>query len=305
MLEAFGLRDEYERLRISSMRRRAALQKLLEVRESVPSCHIASRSASSQASNTKTSQGEACVAIDAEQRTRMNPNNWEDGEFTPVAARDVDKLRDVIASLQSIEGDATTRLRDEDARVTWHIEGARKRLTDERRLAHGRSQLTPKRVLVESPWLKFGSLGSIIFRMYPKGDGTALPGGVTIFLWMARAPGISFSFNVELGRASRWQSGKCESAGSFFATAPRLWQADMVHYRMDINWSEVGALLLDMNAEESLDLALNVLQFHVIQSPEELAVSVAASESQRLNLETTLTPEEAQPVQQHAATCAF
>lgn len=286
MLEAFGLRDEYERLRVTSLRRRAALQKLLEVRDSVPSCHMVSRSISARSSTAKASQGEACIATDAEKRARMMPNNWEEGEFTPIAGRDVAKLAKVIESLQAIEGDAAARLQDDEVRVTWRILDARKLLADERRLAHGRLSLSPKRVLMESPWLTFGNLGSLIFRIYPRGDGSALSGGATVFMWMARTPGVSFSFNLELGRAARQQEGgKLEPSGTCFATAPRLWQADMVHYRMDICWSEVAALLTDMTAEERLDITFNVLQWHIIRSPEDL-------ETERDGFETTVNTKE-------------
>jgi len=42
----------------------------------------------------------------------------------------------------------------------------------------------------------------------------------------------------------------------------------MVHYRMDICWSEVAAVLTDMAAEDSLDFTINVLQWHIIRPPE-------------------------------------
>merc|ERR1740130_1748040 len=95
-----------------------------------------------------------------------------------------------------------------------------------------------------------------------------LDGGTTIFLWMARAPGVSFSFNLLLGRAEREEREAESIGGAFFATAPRIWQADMVHYRMDICWSEVAAVLTDMAAEDSLDFTINVLQWHIIRPPE-------------------------------------
>jgi len=211
----------------------------------------------------------------------MQPNNWEAGDFTTIAARDIEAFREVIKSLQEIECDATTRLRDEEVTVAWHIIDARKRFADERRLAHGRVQLTPKRVLVESPWLNFGNLGSVIFRLYPRGDGSALSGGATIFLWMARAPGVSFSFNVQMCRASSREDDRSRGSGAAFATAPRLWQADMVHYRMDVCWSEVAAVLNDLGAADPLELTLNVLQWHKICLPEEV-------ESQVETLEPTL-----------------
>lgn len=196
----------------------------------------------------------------------MDPGNWEEGEFSPVAGRDIPKLCEVIESLQAIEGDAAARLRDEEVRVVWHLADARKRLTDERRLAHGRPQLAPKRVLVESPWLEFGNLGSVVFRFYPRGDGSALTGGATIFMWMARAPGISFSFHLQLGRAQA-RCDEAEDVGAVFATAPRLWQSEMVHYRMDVCWSEVAAVLMDLAPQERLDITLRVLQWHVIRPP--------------------------------------
>lgn len=271
MLEAFGLRDEYERMQVTSERTRAALQKLLEVRDSVPGEALFLGRSFARASShisAKTSVGEASVSSDAEKRARMDPSDWEEGEFSPVTGRDAKKLWEVVESLQSIEDDAATRLRDEKVSVTWYLANARKRFTDERRLAHGRSQLTPKKVLVESPWLEFGNLGSLVFRVYPRGDAMCLDGGTTVFLWMARAPGVSFSFNLLLGRAEREEREAESIGGAFFATAPRIWQADMVHYRMDICWSEVAAVLTDMAAEDSLDFTINVLQWHIIRPPE-------------------------------------
>lgn len=231
------------------------------------------------------SAGEASIAMTADQRRSMDPNNWEEGEFSCVAGRDIDKLREVIESLQAIEGDAASRLQDEQVCVTWHVTEARKRIADEKRMSNRRLQLSAKRVLVESPWLKFGNLGSVIFRFYPRGDGSALTGGSTIFLWMAKTPGVSFSFNLQFGRSDVRSPRKgSDSAGTIFATAPRLWQADMVHYRMDVSWSEVSAVLADLSHEECLDLSINVLQWHIIKSPE-------ADQTQMIR-ETTLRPEE-------------
>jgi hypothetical protein len=197
----------------------------------------------------------------------MDPFNWEEGEFSPITGRDAAAIRQVIQSLEALESDAAMRLRDRQVRIPWRIADARRRLADERRLANGSLDLVPKRVMLESSWLPFSEHGTVMFRIYPYGDASAYAGGTTVFMWMARVPGISFNFNLQLRRGAGNENNDDHIA---ISTAPRLWQADMCHYRMDIAWSEVSALLSDLKAGEYLEFAINVLQWHPIRPPEEV-----------------------------------
>lgn len=257
MLEAFGLRDDYEKLQFTSSRSRAALQNILEVRESVPGATAVKRRLSRPSS----------ARVSGSERTLIDATNWERGDFIPVATRDVPELRNLLQSLQAIEGDATVRLNDAPTRVVWRIPDSRKKMAEERTLAHGRTLLLPRKVLVESGWLNFSNIGSIVFRFYPNGDGSTDDEASTIFLWMSSTPGISFSFNIHLGRARLLDKGKYERVGEAFTSAPRLWQASMVHYRMEVSWSEIGATLLNLAENECIEFALQVLQWHMISPP--------------------------------------
>lgn len=182
-----------------------------------------------------------------------DPQSWEHAghaqqKLPQVAAHDISELHKVIESLQEMEAMVAARLHDEELSAVWRLGEARRRLSEERRLMVGRPQLLPRRLLVESPWINFGELGRILFRFYPSGDGSASLDSASVFLWMARPPAMPFNFHLRLGT---------------FSTAPRLWQASAVHYRVDVAWSEVAAALLSLGSEGSLVISVRVLQWHL------------------------------------------
>lgn len=258
LMEAIGLREEYEHLKYESSRRRQALEWLLRTRDSVPgaySINLRPRSADS-ATGHGGSVMQPCFASVAEPDLLVpstGPQDWDKGEFWPVKSRDVPKLCDAINKLHQMEGTATVRLQDQAVFTTWRLTNSRRRLAEERRARVGGNRLIPKRVLMESNWLKFGQFSKVAFRLYPCGDGTAQPGNSTVFIWMEHPPGLSFTFNLRIGDT--------------LSTAPRLWQATMIHYRMDLRWTQLcTALTFQEGAPETLIITLQVLQWH---GPEE------------------------------------
>jgi len=256
LMEAIGLREQYEHLRVESGRRRQALEWLLRTRDSVPGAYsINLRSHSVPTSPRPHGRDEfpgdtAVFASIAEPDIVVpstGPRNWDKGEFWPVKGRDVPKLMEAISSLAHTEGTAAVRLQDQEVCASWNLANATKKLAEERIHPVSGPQLVPRRVLVESPWLKFGEFSRVAFRVYPHGDGTAQPGNATVFVWMAHPPGLSFTFNLRIEDT--------------LSTAPRLWQATMIHYRMDLRWCQLSQALKN-NDYNSLKMVLQVLQWH-------------------------------------------
>lgn len=237
MLDAFGLLQEYESLRFESGKRGQMLKKLLELRENRPGTDVYSPDP----------QLEGSTEVPLSPSIAMAPRRWECGEFSVVAARDVAKVREAIGAFEELENAAVGRLRDDHNAATWHISSARSRLAEEKRLSFGRPQLIPKKVMHESSWFAFGDKGQALFRMFPHGDGSAKPNSATIFAWVKKAMDASFTFTLCIGSSLR--------------TAPRLWQAGRIHYRVDVSWTEVAAMLLT-SVDGSLDIRLQVLQWH-------------------------------------------
>mmetsp|Transcript_22012 Transcript_22012/g.40037 ORF Transcript_22012/g.40037 Transcript_22012/m.40037 type:complete len:587 (+) Transcript_22012:56-1816(+) len=268
MLEAVGLREKYEQLRRDAVHSQAALKKVLEARNALPGSPEVSRSVALWPATHRTQQGD-------------KGEYWEKGDFCPVATHDISKINEVITSLEELEDAAITRLEDCPVFVTWSLTSAKSRIATEKRIVYGRPQLIPKRLLVESQWLLFGDLGKVIFRLYPCGDGSASEGQATIFLWMSRPPGISFTFNLSLVESG---SQEADTKAQLWS-APRLWQAHEVHYRLDLGWSEVAAVLLDMEAEKCLDVTIRVLQWHAIEGLHCLEGAGEPGEQSRVALE--------------------
>jgi len=256
LMEAIGLREEYEHLRFESCRRRQALEWLLRTRDSVPGPYsINLRPKASPAEQAAEIVPHPCFSSVAEPDLVVpstGPQDWDKGEFWPVKTRDVPKLFEAISKLAHMEGTAAVRLQDQEVFATWRLANARKRLAEDRNSRPGPPRLIPRRVLVESPWLKFGEFSKVAFRIYPCGDATAQPGNTTVFVWMAHPPGLSFTFNLRIGET--------------LSTAPRLWQATMIHYRMDLRWAQLSSALAAHDGSDSLGITLQVLQWH---GPEE------------------------------------
>lgn len=251
LMEAIGLREEYENLKVESSRRRQALEWLLRTRDSVPGPYSINLKPKAEAAPQQ-----PCFSSVAEPDlvvVSTGPKDWDKGEFWPVKTRDVPKLCDAITKLAHMEGTAAVRLQDQEVFATWRLANARRRLAEEQTRSFGPPQLIPRRILVESPWLKFGEFSQVAFRLYPHGDATAQKGNTTVFLWMAHPPGLSFTFNLRIGDT--------------LSTAPRLWQATMIHYRMDLRWSQLSsALSVQDGVPDALSITLQVLQWH---GPEE------------------------------------
>mmetsp|Transcript_60501 Transcript_60501/g.157195 ORF Transcript_60501/g.157195 Transcript_60501/m.157195 type:complete len:617 (+) Transcript_60501:87-1937(+) len=256
LMEAIGLREEYEHLRFESGRRRQALEWLLRTRDSVPGPYSINLRPKASSAEQAEIAAQPCFSSVAEPDLVVpstGPGDWDKGEFWPVKSRDVPKLFEAISKLAHMEGTAAVRLQDQEVFATWNLANARKRLADDHYPRPGVLRLVPRRVLVESSWLKFGEFSKVAFRVYPCGDGTAQPGNTTVFVWMAHPPGLSFTFNLRIGDT--------------LSTAPRLWQATMIHYRMDLRWAQLStALSTQDGASDTLSITLQVLQWH---GPEE------------------------------------
>jgi len=253
LLEAFGLREEYERLRTESRRRRSLLEQLLKARDSVPG----SRSLGTTAMASKGVNAATLAAVGS--TFAAKPEDWQKGDYCLVAARDVPKIQEAIDSLVQIEDLAAIRLQDEGATVTWTLPSAAKQLCQERRLAVGRPMLLPRKVMAESTWLRFLDIGQVAFRLLPQGDGSSSEDDATLFVWMAAPPPVSFTFTIRIG---------VDLAGSTidgtFTSAPRLWRCDALHYRVDFAWSQMQVALMalaDLGTDD-LEIDLVVLQWH-------------------------------------------
>eukprot|EP00927_Polykrikos_kofoidii_P039230 TRINITY_DN33660_c0_g1_i1.p1 TRINITY_DN33660_c0_g1~~TRINITY_DN33660_c0_g1_i1.p1 ORF type:complete len:523 (-),score=71.31 TRINITY_DN33660_c0_g1_i1:194-1762(-) len=273
LLQSFGMREEYERLRFESRRQRELLEKLLKTRDSIPGIHTDFETPSLTSGGSLTG---ASVGIGL--KAAVGPRDWQKGEYCLVAGHDVPKLREAIESLAQIETLACMRLQDEGNAVCWCLANASKLVAEERRLAAGRPTLLPRRVLLESPWLQFGDIGDIgwqvAFRLLPRGDGASAQDDATIFVWMAAPPPISFSFCVRVASSTAsaragGRGGSCAKAtepndSGVVCTAPRLWRADAAHYRVDVSWTELQGVLMDMASrdERDMELSLLVLQWH-------------------------------------------
>lgn len=245
MLDAVGLRDSYERLKFESGRRKVALEWLLRTRDSVPgaqSIHL-------HPPDTEIVPVEPDVqTLIAVEPPLGNPSNWDKGEYCPIVGRDMPKVREALQSFKQLEGITLARLNDDEACTVWNIADARGRMADQIGSAISGIQLVPKAVLVESPWMRFGESGRIAFRVYPGGDATARPSSATVFAFMSRPPGLSFTFVLRLGKS--------------LSTAPRLWMSSKTNYRLDLGWVLVEKELLAHSPDEKFPLTLYVVQWH-------------------------------------------
>jgi len=231
MLDAFGLRGEYEGLFFESANDRAMLEQVLAARDRVP--------------NRSPPAGPTAAA----------PEEWHRGKFCFLADRDIPKLREAMDALAQLENTVAMRLQDEGATVTFRITGAARRMAEERCPAIGGPTWRPRRVLLESPWLRFMDIGEVGFRVLPHGDANAGKGYATIFVWMRKPPPVSFTFCVHVGATG---------TGGATSTAPRVWCGDVSHYRLTISWTQIEAVFSAMEErdEQDLDVALVVVQWH-------------------------------------------
>jgi len=178
------------------------------------------------------------------------PTDWDKGQFWPVKTRDVPKLAQAIKELAELEGVANVRLEDQQQSATWTITNAIERLSEEGSNDLGQPMLIPRPVLLESRWLKFGEFSEISFRLYPAGDAGGRPNCSTVYIWMASPPGLTFTFRLRVGR--------------LFNSPPCLWQARMLHCRLELRWPQlceaISSMILD--GHESLPMTMQVLQWH-------------------------------------------
>jgi hypothetical protein len=231
---AEGLREEYETLRVQSARRKAALELLLRCRNSVPGADAIHLKPWEDDSNP--------LSPKAVHPSASNPKNWDKREYCPIVERHMPEACEALWNFRQIEGITTARLSDEEALTTWSISGV------DKKFASG-AEMAPKKVLVESPWLGFGEHGRIAFRFYPGGDASALRGYSTIFAFLSKPPGFSFTFVVRIGES--------------LSTAPRLWLASKTNYRMDVQWAQVQQELVKApQSGDRLDITLSVIQWH-------------------------------------------
>lgn len=234
LLDAVGLREEYETLRTETARRKAALELLLRCRNSVPGAdaiHLKPWEDDTDRLSPKTVHPNA-----------SNPNNWDKREYCPIVDRDMPEVCEALWNFRQLEGITVARLNDEEASTIWHISGAGRKFLSGAGVA-------PKKVLVESPWLGFGEYGRIAFRFFPGGDATAIRGYSTIFAFMSKPPGLCFTFVMRIGES--------------LSTAPRLWLASKTNYRMDVPWAQVQQEIVKASqAGDKLVITLFVIQWH-------------------------------------------
>jgi hypothetical protein len=213
------------------------------------------------------------------------PQDWDKGEFWPVKGRDVPKIMEAINALSHMEGTAQVRLQDQEVCATWELKNALKNLSEDRGSNISGHQIVPRRVMLDSPWVKFGEFSKVSWRVYPHGDATAQPGNCTVFIWMAHPPGLSFTFNLRIGDS--------------MSTAPRLWQATMIHYRMDLRWSQVCQALEAVDKKNgSLRFVLQVLQWH---GPEDNPADDRVEAHTNVSLALEMLQGAKQVLEQHAA----
>merc|ERR1712113_1131731 len=62
------------------------------------------------------------------------------------------------------------RLRDQEISAKWVINNPKQKMAAISGVVLGRTQLVPRKVLLESDWLKFGEFSYVGIRMYPSGD---------------------------------------------------------------------------------------------------------------------------------------
>jgi len=251
LLDAVGLRDEFEGMYVESRRKQAALKEVLRIRDSVPGV---------------ASPIPATMLLESDVDDQLP--HWEQGKFCFVAGRDVPRLQKAISLLEQVEECAALRLTDEGVEATWQMSKARTRLSEERRLASGRGRLVPRQVLVDSPWLNLPHVGQLAFRLYPHGDKTARAGDAALFLWMAQPPGLTFTFILHIG-------GKP-------CIAPRLWEATHVHYRVEVGWVHIHVALMEREEDDCLPIAFQILQWHHLdEDPGNLAHSAIQATRRR------------------------
>merc|ERR1719410_1325392 len=130
----------------------------------------------------------------------------------------------------------------------------------------------PKKVLLESPWLQFETLCKMAFRVFPAGDGSAVRNNSTIYMWMSRPPGLSFTFSLHLGHGVDLPA--------------RLWQATTTRMRFDVSWFKIDAALCNQATDEdALEFSIRVLQWHGPEDdPEEWLPDKSASASLALEM---------------------
>jgi hypothetical protein len=246
LLDALGMRHEYEQLREASQQQRETLERLLG-----------------------TSSDAFCndVAVYDVPTTAVAAQ----GGVRRYASRDVPALREAIHQVRLVEDMANSRLQGERATAVWCLVAACERIAEERRLAIGRTTLFPRRVLIESPRLSAPGLGQIRIGFWPQGDAHAPAGQSTFFAWLPQPAPLSFVFRVRLSSAAAAGDnrgvvgdGVASNCGSTsVSTVPRVWPRSTVHFRICVPWVRIQGLLLDMleRGELNLDIALDVLQW--------------------------------------------
>lgn len=237
MLEGFGLREEYEQLRLEAAKRAANLKKILAARDRRPG-----------AASFNMYRRQFIDPMSAEDE--IGPRRWEAGDFVPISDSHMPELRNAIATFEALAGETDARLRDDATCASWYIVGACAKISEEKHLGDDAVEILPRRVVLESRWTEFTERCNVLFRLFPQGDATATPGFATVFVWLSEAPEDAFTFSILIGDGA-------------VCMAPRLWQTGRLHYRVEVSWGDLEGRLRQMvGGEDCLSITLQVLQWH-------------------------------------------
>lgn len=298
LVDVCGLRETYEQIWAESRQRRVALDWLLRARDSTPGIHSLHLSEKSRTESTMLPQTLASEeASDLECQSRNEPpkeaspplrlkdkdiNRWVDCQYCPSRISDLAKLECALQSFAQMQGTASVLLQDVEASsILWRISAARRRMATEPPpcvllaafgvLGNDAPRFMPRKVLLESPWLQFETLCKAAFRIFPAGDGSAERNTSTIYIWMSRPPGLSFTFSLRLGDMH---------------LPARLWQATTTRMRFDISWFQLDEALRSQATDgDAMEFSIRVLQWHGPEDdPEEWAPEKSASASLALEV---------------------
>lgn len=251
LLDMAGIRQDFEELEAATRSQKHTIGRLLRPRwratdADVPEPLWLKISGKEVESTSPALSGMDEILLRA--NDSFGPGDWSQ-DLGGVNKRDIAGMHAAMNSLERMEADFTSRLRDTGHVVTWRINGARRQIAEEQPLSSGGSQLTPRKVLIESSWMQLlPEVGRVMFRLLPCGDASSPSQTSAIWIWAESPPQLTFALEV----------------GGIQCLAPRLWPADQKHYRVDCAWREIVAALAaaDAAGDDTLELALRVLQLH-------------------------------------------
>mmetsp|Transcript_49001 Transcript_49001/g.116567 ORF Transcript_49001/g.116567 Transcript_49001/m.116567 type:complete len:392 (+) Transcript_49001:52-1227(+) len=252
MMEALGLREDYAQLRTQSSNAKHSLQRLLVVRDSLPS-----------RSGMPVSKRPCCGVADL--------LKWQKAQFFPVADKHISQLHQLIESFAQLEEAARERLRDKEAYVSWRLASAVDRLSEFRLYPSGNPDFLPRRAMVESPELSCHGMNGegdddltvAVFRVYPAGDAMAAEDNMSVYIWLDPPPLKNFAFDVAVGTSCR--------------TTPRLWKAGQRRHRLDVPWSGVQRSLEGSTSSSSMEIKLQILQWFPLVNTDSVTAPTVAT----------------------------